>query len=113
MPCSLSSTGSAISRRRFTTEPVLIETLATQPLLSPVPIYDVGQMDPSFDDDVLLMLSFSGGGTRASAFSFGVLQELDRARSASKSASLRLDRKNWCAAPLDAERQLNRSWSRD
>jgi NTE family protein len=49
-------------------------------------------MDPSFDDDVLLMLSFSGGGTRAAAFSFGVLQELDRARSASKSAKSLLDR---------------------
>jgi NTE family protein len=33
---------------------------ANRPLLSPVPVYDVGRMDPSFDDDVLLMLSFSG-----------------------------------------------------
>jgi len=32
---------------------------ANRPLLSPVPVYDVGRMDPSFDDDVLLMLSFS------------------------------------------------------
>src|SRR6516165_5114472 len=65
---------------------------ANRPLLSPVPVYDVGRMDPSFDDDVLLMLSFSGGGTRAAAFSFGVLQELDQARSGSKSAKSLLDR---------------------
>ena len=45
---------------------------ANRPLLSPVPVYDVGRMDPSFDDDVLLMLSFFGGGTRAAAFSFGI-----------------------------------------
>jgi NTE family protein len=37
---------------------------------------------PDYQDDALLALSFSGGGTRAAAFSFGVLQELDRARSA-------------------------------
>jgi NTE family protein len=36
---------------------------------------------PDYQDDALLALSFSGGGTRAAAFSFGVLQELDRARS--------------------------------
>src|SRR5271156_1361750 len=64
---------------------------ANRPLLSPVPVYDIGRMDPSFDDDVLLMLSFSGGGTRAAAFSFGVLQELDRARSGPSAKSL-LDR---------------------
>jgi NTE family protein len=29
---------------------------ANRPLLSPVPVYDIGRMDPSFDDDVLLML---------------------------------------------------------
>jgi predicted acylesterase/phospholipase RssA len=65
---------------------------ANQPLLSPVPVYDIGRTDPSFDDDVLLMLSFSGGGTRAAAFSFGVLQEIDRSRSGTKSAKSLLDR---------------------
>jgi predicted acylesterase/phospholipase RssA len=65
---------------------------ANRPLLSPVSVYDVGRIDPSFDDDVLLMLSFSGGGTRAAAFSFGVLQELERSRSGSKSAKSLLDR---------------------
>jgi NTE family protein len=65
---------------------------ANRPLLSPVPVYDIGRMDTGFDDDVLLMLSFSGGGTRAAAFSFGVLQELDRSRSGSRSAKSLLDR---------------------
>jgi hypothetical protein len=39
-----------------------------------------GREVPNYEDDVLLALSFSGGGTRAAAFSFGVLSELDRAR---------------------------------
>jgi NTE family protein len=65
---------------------------ANQPLLSPVPVSNLPRIDASYDDDVLLMLSFSGGGTRAAAFSFGVLQELDRARSSGKSAKSLLDR---------------------
>jgi NTE family protein len=36
--------------------------------------------DPAARDDLLIGLSFSGGGTRAAAFSFGVLQEMDRIR---------------------------------
>ncbi len=47
---------------------------------------------PAYQDDVLLALSFSGGGTRAAAFSFGVLQELDRSRSGSAEAKSLLDR---------------------
>ena len=45
------------------------------------------------DDDVLLALSFSGGGTRAAAFSFGVLTELERSpeRAAAKSLLDRVD----------------------
>jgi NTE family protein len=31
-------------------------------------------LDPANDDELLLMLSFSGGGTRAAAFSYGVLE---------------------------------------
>jgi NTE family protein len=46
---------------------------------------------PQYEDDELLALSFSGGGTRAAAFSFGVLQELDRARIGSGQKTL-LDR---------------------
>ncbi|MFB9265300.1 patatin-like phospholipase family protein [Bradyrhizobium erythrophlei] len=47
---------------------------------------------PTYQDDLLLALSFSGGGTRAAAFSFGVLQELDRSRSGSAEAKSLLDR---------------------
>jgi NTE family protein len=47
---------------------------------------------PDYRDDALLALSFSGGGTRAAAFSFGVLQELDRARSGSAAGKTLLDR---------------------
>jgi NTE family protein len=36
--------------------------------------------DPASMDDLLIGLSFSGGGTRAAAFSFGVLQEMDDIR---------------------------------
>jgi len=47
---------------------------------------------PDYQDDVLLALSFSGGGTRAAAFSFGVLQELDRVRSSVAGTKTLLDR---------------------
>jgi NTE family protein len=53
---------------------------------------NVGREIPGYDDDVLLALSFSGGGTRAAAFSFGVLTELDRARAGSSQAKSLLDR---------------------
>ena len=33
--------------------------------------------DAAASDDLLIGLAFSGGGTRAAAFSFGVLQELE------------------------------------
>ena len=44
------------------------------------------------EDDLLLALSFSGGGMRAAAFSFGVMTELDRERVASNPAKSLLDR---------------------
>ncbi|MBA2397208.1 MAG: patatin-like phospholipase family protein [Bradyrhizobium sp.] len=53
---------------------------------------DVGREVPGYEDDVLLALSFSGGGTRATAFSFGVLTELDRSRVGSNQAKSLLDR---------------------
>jgi NTE family protein len=53
---------------------------------------NVGREVPSYDDDLLLALSFSGGGSRAAAFSFGVLKELDRSRSGSNQAKTLLDR---------------------
>ena len=43
--------------------------------------------DPTAGDDVLVGLAFSGGGTRAAAFSYGVLQELDRTRCTSRTGS--------------------------
>jgi NTE family protein len=64
-----------------------------QPLPSAAAVIDAGRLDPAIhDDDVLVALSFSGGGTRAAAFSFGVLQELDRVRSGSSAAKSLLDR---------------------
>jgi len=52
-----------------------------------------GQEIPAtHEDDALLALSFSGGGTRAAAFSFGVLTELDRSRVGSNRAKSLLDR---------------------
>jgi predicted acylesterase/phospholipase RssA len=38
----------------------------------------IGFEDPAYTDDLLVGLAFSGGGTRAAAFSFGVLQEMDK-----------------------------------
>jgi NTE family protein len=40
----------------------------------------LGAEVPSSTDDILVSLAFSGGGTRAAAFSFGVLSEIDRTR---------------------------------
>src|SRR6266496_5952118 len=51
-----------------------------------------GREVPNYEDDLLLALSFSGGGTRAAAFSFGVLTELDRSRSGAGEAKSLLDR---------------------
>jgi NTE family protein len=53
---------------------------------------NVGREVPGYDDDVLRALSFSGGGTRAAAFSFGVLTELERSRAGSSHAKSLLDR---------------------
>lgn len=38
----------------------------------------IGFEDPTYLDDMLVGLAFSGGGTRAAAFSFGVLEEMNR-----------------------------------
>src|SRR5271156_6399261 len=53
---------------------------------------DFGREGPSQEDDLLLALSFSGGGMRAAAFSFGVMTELDRSRVGSSQAKSLLDR---------------------
>jgi NTE family protein len=53
----------------------------------------VGFEDPAALDDLLIGLSFSGGGTRAAAFSFGVLEEMAqiRMRGASDTMLERID----------------------
>jgi NTE family protein len=51
----------------------------------------IGVDDAAHSDEYLIGLSFSGGGTRAAAFSFGVLQEMDRVPLRGAQASM-LDR---------------------
>jgi NTE family protein len=58
---------------------------SNQPLSAAQPVNTVGATDEMLSGDVLLALSFSGGGTRAAAFSFGVLDELARSRTGSGS----------------------------
>jgi NTE family protein len=59
-----------------------------QPILgSAEQAFAAGRVSPPEADDVVVGLAFSGGGTRAAAFSYGVLQELDRTRIASRTGS--------------------------
>ena len=51
-----------------------------QPLTGTVQAPPLGGEVPLSSDDVMMSLAFSGGGTRAAAFSFGVLKEIDRTR---------------------------------
>ena len=51
----------------------------------------IGIEDAAHTDEYLIGLSFSGGGTRAAAFSFGVLSEMDRVPLRGAAASM-LDR---------------------
>lgn len=62
------------------------------PLGEPLADNSFGREVPNLDDDVLLALSFSGGGTRAAAYSFGVLTELERTRAGSDKTKSLLDR---------------------
>jgi NTE family protein len=50
------------------------------PLGGSVQATPLGAEVPTSTDDILVSLAFSGGGTRAAAFSFGVLSEIDRTR---------------------------------
>jgi NTE family protein len=49
----------------------------TSASLSAAAIADAAKSAPSYTDNLLIGLAFSGGGTRAAAFAFGVLKELD------------------------------------
>jgi NTE family protein len=64
-----------------------------QPLTGSVEAAPLGGEVPLSSDDVMIGLAFSGGGTRAAAFSFGVLKEIEatRIRDRGKNVSL-LDR---------------------
>jgi NTE family protein len=55
------------------------------------PAEELGHEVETYYDDTVIALSFSGGGTRAAAFSYGVLTGLDETRTPSVSTSL-LDR---------------------
>jgi len=53
-----------------------------QPVADPnagLGLADVLRPSPSWDDDIMVGLAFSGGGMRAAAFSFGVLKEMAQA----------------------------------
>src|SRR4051812_8216996 len=45
---------------------------------------------PTYSDELLIGLTFSGGGTRAAAFSYGVLTEIDRTRMPGRNGSTSL-----------------------
>ena len=61
-----------------------------QPLAGPLQAAPLGAEVPSSTDDIMMSLAFSGGGTRAAAFSFGVLTELDRTRIRSRGQNVSL-----------------------
>ena len=60
------------------------------PLAADAALVDPSQSIPTNGEDLLIGLAFSGGGTRAAAFSYGVLVELDQTDSgpARRTASL-------------------------
>ncbi len=53
---------------------------------------DVGREDSTHEDDLLIGISFSGGGTRAAAFALGALQEMERTRVGGPNSSALIDR---------------------
>ena len=56
----------------------------------------MGRDNTSGSDDLMVGLAFSGGGTRAAAFSFGVLTEIERTRVPGRAGSCSLlDRVNF------------------
>src|SRR4029077_19552902 len=60
-----------------------------QPLLTATaPSVELGAGVETYYDDTVVALSFSGGGTRAAAFSYGVLTGFDEAPTPGRAASL-------------------------
>jgi NTE family protein len=84
--------GNAGSRTRFAGCASVYNLPGNEPLGAALADVNNGREIPGYEDDALLALSFSGGGTRAAAFSFGVLEELNRTRSGSAGARTLLDR---------------------
>jgi NTE family protein len=73
-------------------------TIQNAPINIPLAMADAAPVEaspgiPTNGDDLVIGLAFSGGGTRAAAFSYGVLSEFDRTETgpASRNAPL-LDR---------------------
>ncbi len=65
-------------------EPINQQLAAGTKLLGP----DLARDVETYYDDTVIALSFSGGGTRAAAFSFGVLNGLDEMRTPGRASSL-------------------------
>src|SRR6201997_4446073 len=60
-----------------------------QPMLSgAAPSTELGASVETYYDDTVIALSFSGGGTRAAAFSYGVLTAFDETPTPGRSTSL-------------------------
>ncbi len=61
-----------------------------RPLAANAAVPESGRDVPSYEDELLVALSFSGGGTRAAAFSHGVLTEMDTTRLRGRAGSTSL-----------------------
>jgi hypothetical protein len=61
-------------------------------------VIENGRVSPTNGDDLVVGLAFSGGGTRAAAFSYGVLSELDRTEAGPRSHGGWPGRQEWAVA---------------
>ncbi len=72
-------------------------TINNQPINQPITTslseaLSAGREDTTYADELMVGLAFSGGGTRAAAFSFGVLQEIERTQLPRRDRPSLLDR---------------------